>query len=280
MNDKSYLEATGEIPYNMTNDYMFRAVLQKSEKVLRGLVAALLHLNPDEIQVEITNPIQLGSTIANKDFLLDVDVVVNHYTRLNLEMQVVNEQNWPERSLSYLCRSFSEALSKGDEYIEVPPAIHISFLDFPLFAEYPEFYATYLLQNIRNRHVYSDKFRLSVVELNQIPLATEEDRMYGIDYWAALFKARTWEEMKAMAVGNEYLQEAAHTIYEVNSDRVIREQCIRRREYDNQMNYYRTTIAKAIAEIAQKDTEIAQRDTEIAQRDAEIAALKEQLRKQ
>ena len=83
-----------------------------------------------------------------------------------------------------------------------------------------------------------------------------------------------------MAVGNEYLQEAAHTIYEVNSDRVIREQCIRRREYDNQMNYYRTTIAKAIAEIAQKDTEIAQRDTEIAQRDAEIAALKEQLRKQ
>ncbi len=66
--------------------------------------------------------------------------------------------------------------------------------------------------------------------------------MYGIDYWAALFKARTWEEMKAMAAGNEYLQEAAHTIYEVNSDRVIREQCIRRREYDNQMNYYRTTI--------------------------------------
>lgn len=108
LNNKSYLEATGEIPYNMTNDYIFRAVLQKNEKVLRGLVSSLLHLNPEEIQVEITNPIKLGSTIVNKDFLLDVDVILNHYTRLNLEMQVIDELNWPERSLSCLCRTLSE----------------------------------------------------------------------------------------------------------------------------------------------------------------------------
>ena len=29
----SYLDATGEIPHNMTNDYMFRYILQKNEKV-------------------------------------------------------------------------------------------------------------------------------------------------------------------------------------------------------------------------------------------------------
>lgn len=32
----SYLDATGEIPHNMTNDYMFRYILQKNEKVLAG----------------------------------------------------------------------------------------------------------------------------------------------------------------------------------------------------------------------------------------------------
>ena len=30
--------AYGKIPYNMTNDYMFRAVLQSNNKVLRGLI--------------------------------------------------------------------------------------------------------------------------------------------------------------------------------------------------------------------------------------------------
>ena len=34
----SFEEATGNIPYNMTNNYMFRYILQKNEKVLRGLI--------------------------------------------------------------------------------------------------------------------------------------------------------------------------------------------------------------------------------------------------
>lgn len=50
-----------------------------------------------------------------------------------------------------------------------------------------------------NRELYSDKFVLSVVNLNQIDKATEEDRKYGIDRWAQLFKATTWEAIKTMA---------------------------------------------------------------------------------
>lgn len=45
----SYLSATGAISHNMTNDYMFRYILQKNEKVLRGLISSLLHLNPKTI---------------------------------------------------------------------------------------------------------------------------------------------------------------------------------------------------------------------------------------
>lgn len=46
----SYLTATGTINHNMTNDYMFRYILQKNEKVLRGLISSLLHLNPKAIK--------------------------------------------------------------------------------------------------------------------------------------------------------------------------------------------------------------------------------------
>lgn len=37
----SYADNTGVIPYNMTNDYMFRYILQENETVLRGLICAL-----------------------------------------------------------------------------------------------------------------------------------------------------------------------------------------------------------------------------------------------
>ena len=44
----------------------------------------------------------------------------------------------------------------------------------------------YILQKI-----FSSKFKLSVVELNHIELATDEDKAFQIDHWARLFKAKT-----------------------------------------------------------------------------------------
>ena len=109
---------------------MFRALLQQNNKVLTGLIASLLHLSPSEISsVEITNPIILGESINDKTFFLDIRVDLNQNTLINLEMQVINEHNWPERSLSYLCREFDQ-LSAGQSYESVKPAIQIGLLNF------------------------------------------------------------------------------------------------------------------------------------------------------
>ena len=275
----SYENITGNILYNMTNDYMFRAVLQKNKKVLEGLVCSLLHLSPSDIQsLEITNPIELGAAIKDKEFWLDVNVLLNNNTKLNLEMQVVNEGNWKERSLSYLCRSF-DSLLKGQEYIEVLPTIHISFLNFTLFPEAPEFYATYLFKNEKNNMVFSDKLQLRVIELNQIELATVEDRQYELDYWAYLFKTKTWEELKSMTAKNEYFEETAKTLYVLGSDARIREECRRRDDYLKQQKYYETTIAtqgETIKEleitVKEQDTTIKEQDITIKEQSATIAA--------
>ena len=221
----SYTEATGVIRFKMTNNYMFRFILQKNKKVLTGLICSLLHLQPKDIKkIEITNPINLAGDVSGKEFILDIHVMLNDNTLINLEMQVGNEYNWPERSLSYACRGFDN-LQRGQEYEDVLPVIHIGFLDYTPFPEVPEFYAKYVMTNVKNNHVYSDKFDLRVVNLKRIDLATEEDRAYKIDYWARLFKAETWEELKMLAGDNEYLQEAAESLYVANADEIVRQQC-------------------------------------------------------
>ena len=108
--------ASGRIPYNMTNDYMFRVILQKNQFVLKGLIASLLHLEPQNIKnIYITNPIKLGEQIDSKAFVMDIHVILNDDTLLNLEMQLLNTGNWVERSLSYLCRMYDQ-LQSGDDY--------------------------------------------------------------------------------------------------------------------------------------------------------------------
>ncbi len=118
----------------------------------------------------------------------------------------------------------------GQKYEEALPVIHIVFLDYTLHSDYPEFYASYQMLNIKNHLLYSDKFTLSVVNLTCIELASEEDKAYLVDYWAAMFKAKTWEELKMLAKDNEYLQEAAESLYVANADEIIREQCIARED--------------------------------------------------
>ena len=146
-NYKSFMSATGKISYNMTNNYMFRYVLQKHDKVLKGLICSLLHLKSEDIKsIIIRNPINLAGDVSGKEFILDINILLNSSQLINLEMQVLNEYNWPERSLSYLCRSYDQ-LFQGQEYEEALPAIHIGFLNFTLHPSHPEFYATYQMLN-------------------------------------------------------------------------------------------------------------------------------------
>ena len=263
-------DATGPVTIRMTNDYLFRALLQRNNKVLKGLICSLLHLAPEQIiSVVITNPIELGSSIDTKDFLLDIKCLLNNNTIINLEMQVINEHNWPERSLSYLCRSF-DSLENGEDYAEAKSAIQIGILDFTLFNDTPEFFSTYMMMNVRNGRIYSSKFRLSVLDLTCIDLATEEDKHFRIDYWASLFKAATWEEIKLLAQKDSIIEEASNTIYQLTQEEKIRLQCEAREDYYRQQ--------RAIEQrILEKDTLIAEKDAIIAEKDSLIAELKAKL---
>ena len=246
----------------------------------------MLHLKEDEIKsVQITNPIKLGEDIDDKTFVLDVNVLLNDNTIVNLEMQMQNERNWEERSLSYLCRSFDQ-LYQGQDYIEAKPAIHIGFLNFTPYPDAPEFYATYKLLNVKNKRLYSDKFVLSVVDLTHIELATEEDKNNQLDYWAKLFTATSWEELKMIAEKNPSMTEATQTLYELNADIITQEKCRARREYFRRQNTMNRDMAlvqeakeKAEKELAEIEVMLDKKEKELGKANEELGKANEELEK-
>ena len=275
----SYQNATGPIPYGLKNDYMFHVVFQENMEALKGLVASVLHIPVEYItDIQVQNPIVLGKSIDDKTFVLDLKIIINHSTIINLELQVSNEHNWPERALGYLCRNYDN-LNSGNDYIETKSAIHISFLNFTLFKNSPEFCATNMLMNKKNHHLFTSKFSLIVVELNNIELATDEDLQYGIDKWAKLFNSKNWEDLKMYAGDDKAMQEALKELYKYNSEEQIREQCEARERYYARKRYMENLLKDKDKSLAAKDAEIAAKDAEIAAKDEEIALLREQLAK-
>ena len=104
---QNYLKATGEIRYNMTNDYMFRAVLQENREALCGLICAVLRMKRSNIRsIEVLNPIKLGERIDDKSFQLDIRVLLNDNTYLDVEMQVENYYSKRQRSFGVCCAGF------------------------------------------------------------------------------------------------------------------------------------------------------------------------------
>ena len=268
---KTFQNATGKIDYTLMNDYMFRAVMQENKNVLKQFICALLHLDPPNVKsVDILNPIELGKSYDDKTFVLDIKVMLNNAAIINLEMQVLQQSFWSDRSLSYLCDIYNN-LKKGDDYLQIKPAYHISIVDFTPFPAYPEFYAANKMVNIKKHYIYNDNFTLNVLDLNQINLATAEDKAYKIDYWAKLFKAKTWEDLKMLAQKDDIFEETSEAIYNLNQDDTARYWCEAREEGHRILRTYESLLKRSDTKLAEKDAIIAEKDSTIAEKDSTIA---------
>lgn len=223
---------SGKIPFGFTNDYMFRAVLQKNEKVLKGILSAVLRIPPEEItSCQITNPIILGEAINEKTCILDVRLLLNNEKQVNLEMQVGNIGNWPKRSLYYTCDMYVD-LHSGEDYMNALPCIHIGFVNTSPFPDYHEFFSKYRLVNEENGHVYTSDLQIIMIQLDQVEKVDTAMKNTDIYRWTKLFTATKWEEVFQMAKESDVMQEAVVTLKNLTDDEKIKLQCKARKRYE------------------------------------------------
>jgi predicted transposase/invertase (TIGR01784 family) len=279
---------SGPLPFRMTSDYLFKFLLQSDTEVLKALICAYLDISIADIRkIQVTNSITLSDNPAGKEMILDIKSEMNDDTIINLEMQVLNNYDWPERSISYLCRCFDN-LQKGHGYHMVKAAVHIGFLDYTLFPESPEFFAKYRMQNEHTGQLYTGKFLISVVDLKHINLATEEDTRSHRDLWARFFKAETWEDLKMITQQDPYIKKAVTSVYKLSEDERFRQQYEAREDfirqqldhdywYDTQIKLRDDKIAEQDIALAEKNAALADRDAALAEQAEEIARLKKLL---
>ena len=198
--------------YGMKNDYMFHAVLQKNEEVLRNLLATLLEMDEtDIVSCHIENPIELGKEIEGKDCILDVKIKLNDARIINIELQVYKQTYWTNRSLLYWARAY-DSIKSGQDYGMLFPTYHIGILDFTLFEEHPKFMAKYQILDVDAKD------------------QSETDKK--ILKWAGIFNAETLEELEQLARGEEVFENMVVTMKKLSEDEKIRMQCEAREDYE------------------------------------------------
>lgn len=255
---------TGPVTVRMTNDLLFKHLLQDLAEVRKEIICALLHLDESEVEDTIvTNPIIMGETVTDKSVILDVNILMSDRSHIDLEMQVIDYGDWPERSLIYALRNLDN-LKSGDDYAMVSKTIQIGFLDYQLFEDYRRFYSLNQLMDIHDHHMYTDKLSVGYVDLTNVEHATEEDKKYKIDKWANFFKADSWEELYMTAEGYPVMEQAISHLAQLTEEERFRLECQAR---DDQLR--RTNGLKRRMEEAKAETKAAKAETRAANKRAD-----------
>lgn len=210
-----------KLRYTFKSDILFKMVFVKYPELLKDLVAVILGISVDSItDFKIENSEMTPESIEKKFCRLDINMRVNQQ-RVDIEMQVTNEGNYPERVMFYWAREYSAALSAGQDYSELPHTIVISIIDFSLFdcREYHSFFQP--LETTRYE-LLSDKMGFHFFELPKLPAEISEDN--ALLLWMALFNADTEEELeKIKTMEVPIMSEAIHAYYTVTNSSEYRE---------------------------------------------------------
>ncbi|MDR1570328.1 MAG: Rpn family recombination-promoting nuclease/putative transposase, partial [Oscillospiraceae bacterium] len=109
-----------KLRYNFKSDVLFKVFFVRSQDQLRQLVAAMLKIAIESIErFEVTNVEIPPDVVGDKFCRLDINMIVNSQ-HVNLEIQVHDEGDFPERLMYYWAREFSSKLQEGKHYIELP----------------------------------------------------------------------------------------------------------------------------------------------------------------
>jgi len=182
-----------ELEYKFTNDTLFKVLFVKYQGLLKDLVANLLSIDTDSIMdFEVTNPNIPPEALEEKFCELDIKMTVDGQ-KVDLEVQVANERNYPERSLYYWARSYSSALPAGNNYSRLPRTIVISILAFSLF-ECTWYHSEFDLREVRRNEPLTDRLNLQYYELPKLPDTLDPNDQKHL--WLKLFEAKTENQLQ------------------------------------------------------------------------------------
>ena len=215
MSENTVIQKKDDFIMLPTSDFCFKELMQNS-KVRKGIISALLGINPEEIAETKLLPTSTTEEYPDgKLGILDELIKLENGTQVGMEMQVAKYDYWTNRILFYLCRMFTGQIGKGDTYDKLKKCIHVSFLDFIHFENDYDFYRKITLRDEKNSE-YTDLLELHILELKKLP--PEEQNENGLLKWTRFLNGKCREDFEKMAEKDEYIDEAYELLKKMSAD--------------------------------------------------------------
>ncbi len=199
-------------------DFAFKEIMM-NEQARIGFLSAILKLDPTDIKTtELLNTNLRKLHEDEKQGILDVRILLNNATEIDIEIQLSMLNVWADRALFYLAKMYTEQIRPGQNYSVFKKCVSISILDFILFQEDTEFYSCFHIREDNRHTLYTDKMEFHILELPKLPDELKEDSG-DILLWAKFINAERKEEFDMLAEKNVYIESAYEQLQVISQDR-------------------------------------------------------------
>ena len=199
-------------------DFAFKEIMMDG-KARIGFLAAVLHLDPENIkETRILNPYLRKVHEDDKLGILDVRILMNNDAVIDVEIQLSELLVWPDRSLFYASKMYTDQIEQGQKYDVLKKCVSISILDFTLFKKEAGFYSCFHIREDTRGFLYTDKMEFHVIELPKLPPELKED-CTGLELWAKFINAERKEEFDMLAEKDPYIDSAYQQLQVISQDK-------------------------------------------------------------
>ena len=203
-------------------DVVFKALFTKNLDLLKCFVADIVGIPRNDItDLSIDNPNVTPNDVDGKQSQLDLKLSVDDKI-INVEIQLSNKGDFPERSLYYWAKIYSDELRKSEYYSNLKRTICINIVDFDLFKERKDPYSRYLILEENSHELLTDKFAILFLELPKID--SEINKNDHKKLWMQFLKAETEEELDMLNETNvPEIQKAVNALQVMSGNDEMRE---------------------------------------------------------
>ena len=206
-------------------DFIFKNIFgnKTSSNILISLLNAILGYSEESMKIKeitIDDSFIKKENIDDKFSILDIKATLSDGTRVNIEMQIIDQYDMKKRSLYYLSRLYSEQLKQGDEYRKLNGAIAINILNFNLLNN-NRYHNQYLFKEKETNEIFTDLMQIHIIELPKFsknPNEISDD----LESWVEFLKEPNEEVVKMLSKQVPEIIEAFEVLKVVSSNEETR----------------------------------------------------------
>ena len=196
---------------DITNDIAFRKIFgnDSKKKSLISFLNAVIDLPKNEqiIDVEITNPYQLGKLSGGKSTIVDVKAKDEKGNIFIVEMQVAEFDFFHKRILYYTSQSYVSQIDKGVQYDKLRPVYFIGILEFEIGKQNKNYFSRHKVVDVETQEQVIQDVEFNFIELPKFD-KTIEQLETSIDQWTYFIKNAENLTLMPESVIDEGLKEA------------------------------------------------------------------------